>query len=666
MTRHSLLFGIPLFTAQLLCQTPAAWTPELSMRVNTIGQVVPSNDGEWVAYTQTRAVMEAEVSELRSQVFLARSDGSRQVQLTRGGESSTAPSFSPDSRFVYFLSGRAAEEDRRNIWRIPVDGGEAERLGEWDGKLGTYQVSPDGKWIAFTGRRTGAEREKAKSEKRDFRVIDEDPANQTLWILSAGAASSDERQPKQVFEATYHIAEFDWSPDSRSIVFQYHPTGAADDWTKADLSEVQVENGAVKSLAGSPAAENSPRYSPDGEWVAYLRHPDPVRWARECRFVLLRRESGEKRELPVTEDECGRGTNLLGWAPDSKALYFTETNGTQNLLKIMPTDGSVTELYRPLSGTLSSYGGSARLSDSGTHLGFAQESSGRPVEAFVLSVSGGFPREVSRANRDLVMPPLGETKTVRWKSKDGLEIEGLLTYPVGYKSGEEYPLALVIHGGPMGVFTQTFLGNRGLYPLAALASSGYAILRPNPRGSSGYGKQFRFGNYDDWGGGDYEDIMAGVDHVIALGVADPNRLAVMGWSYGGYMTAWVITHTGRFKAAAAGAAVTNLRSFTGTADIPGFLPDYFSGESWENAELYRKHSPMSHVKGATTPTLILHGEADLRVPVSQSYELYNALKRQGVTTKMVVYPRQPHGPREPKFLLDIAQRHLDWVEKYVK
>jgi dipeptidyl aminopeptidase/acylaminoacyl peptidase len=178
--------------------------------------------------------------------------------------------------------------------------------------------------------------------------------------------------------------------------------------------------------------------------------------------------------------------------------------------------------------------------------------------------------------------------------------------------------------------------------------------------------RFRRANLNDWGGMDYEDLMAGVDQVIKMGVADPDRLAVMGWSYGGFMTSWVVTHTQRFKAAAVGAGVTNLWSFTGTADIPGFLPDYFSGQPWDNFAAYQKHSPMSFVKGATTPTLILHGEADVRVPISQGYELYNALKQQGVVTKMVVYPRTPHGPREPKFLLDIMQRHLDWVDKYVR
>jgi dipeptidyl aminopeptidase/acylaminoacyl peptidase len=328
----------------------------------------------------------------------------------------------------------------------------------------------------------------------------------------------------------------------------------------------------------------------------------------------------------------------------------------------MPLEGGPAVEYEPPAGTLGAVG----LNLKGSHLGFAWEASEEAPEAWVLALGGGRPVRVSRANADLPKLPLGKTELVRWKSTDGLEIEGLLTYPVAYKPGERVPLILHIHGGPAGVFRETFLGAPGLYPLAAFSAKGYAILRPNPRGSSGYGKKFRFANYNDWGGMDYQDLMAGVDHVIQMGVADPERLAVMGWSYGGYMTSWIITQTKRFKAAVIGAPVTNLWSFTGTADIPGFLPDYFSGEFWTNFEAYRKHSPLAHVKGVSTPALILHGEADIRVPVSQGYEYYQALKRQGVPVKMVVYPREPHGPREPKFRLDIMNRHLEWVEKYVR
>ncbi|MBL8141712.1 MAG: S9 family peptidase, partial [Acidobacteria bacterium] len=197
------------------------------------------------------------------------------------------------------------------------------------------------------------------------------------------------------------------------------------------------------------------------------------------------------------------------------------------------------------------------------------------------------------------------------------------------------------------------------------AADGYAVLRVNPRGSSGYGRSFRYANLADWGGGDFRDLMAGVDHVIGLGVADADRLGVMGWSYGGFMTSWIVTQTKRFKAASAGAAVTNLVSFTGTADIPGFIPSYFKGESWETFELWRAHSPVLNAKGVSTPTLIQHGEADVRVPISQGYEFYTVLKRQGVTTKMTVYPRQPHGFTEPKMTLDAARANVAWFARFL-
>jgi len=203
------------------------------------------------------------------------------------------------------------------------------------------------------------------------------------------------------------------------------------------------------------------------------------------------------------------------------------------------------------------------------------------------------------------------------------------------------------------------------YPVAVFGARGYAVLRANIRGSSGYGFDFRNANFRDWGGADYQDLLAGVDQLVSKGIADPDRLGIMGWSYGGFMTSWAVTQTKRFKAASVGAGVTNLMSFTGTADIPGFLPDYFGGELWDVFEVWRAHSAMFQVKGVSTPTLIQHGDADLRVPISQGYEFYNALKRQGVVTKMVVYPRQPHGLQEPKLILDAMNRNLEWFDEWV-
>ncbi|MDA1314148.1 MAG: S9 family peptidase [Acidobacteria bacterium] len=642
-------------------QTSPVWTPELSMQVDTIGEVVPSPDGRWVAYTRTTAVMEEEKSEMVTQIHVALADGTRRLQLTRGEKSASSPAFTPDGGFVYFVSSRSGE---RNIWRIAVSGGEAERITDWEGSIGGFRVSPDGSWLAFTGRKKKADIEKAKKQKRDFRVIDEDAKNNGLWMAPSGPGAQD-RTPRQLVDGTNHITDFEWSPDSRKIVFEHQPRNEPDHWMQADISEIEVANKTVKKVAADEVSERSPKYSPDGKLLAYLRSSTVRNWAGEGRFIVKDLSTGKQRTLALTHDEGGRGTNLLGFSADSKRVLFTETQGVRNVLVGMDLDGKPRNLGFPETGALASNGGGSRLNATGTHIGAAAESLTKPVEAYVFDVKSGKATKSSDAHGNLTLPPLGMTEVIRWKSKDGMEIEGLLTYPVSYKRGARAPLVLEIHGGPMGVFTETFIGARGLYPRAAFASEGYAVLRPNPRGSSGYGLAFRTANMNDWGGGDYEDIMSGVDHVIEMGVADPDRMVVMGWSYGGFMTSWVVGQTDRFKAACVGAAVTNLWSFTGTSDILDFLPGYFKGEPWENFEGYRKHSPMNYVQNVKTPSLVLHGEEDLRVPISQGYEFYNALKRRGVKTQMVVYPRTPHGPTEPKFLLDVAKRHLAWTEEHL-
>ncbi|MGB8192992.1 MAG: prolyl oligopeptidase family serine peptidase, partial [Chitinophagaceae bacterium] len=228
-------------------------------------------------------------------------------------------------------------------------------------------------------------------------------------------------------------------------------------------------------------------------------------------------------------------------------------------------------------------------------------------------------------------------------------------------------LILNIHGGPAGVFTQNFIaGNQAVYPIAAMAEKGIFVLRPNPRGSTGYGVEFRTANSRDWGGGDYKDLMAGVDHVVKTGLADPEKLGVMGWSYGGFMSSWVVGHTTRFKAASIGAPVVNLISQDGTSDIAEFLHSYNTKYYWEDYDTYTLQSPLRYVGNVKTPVMLQHGEADERVPFSQSKEFYLALKRRGVPVRLLALPRQPHGPTEPKMNLKAMQTNVEWFEKYLQ
>jgi len=631
---------------------PRQWTPEVSMKVHNIADVLPSPDGSAVVWSESTAVITAEKSEVNTQLFFALSDGSHRLQLTRGEKSAKAPEFSPDGSFVYFTSDRSG---KGNVFRIPVDGGEAQRITDIRGDLGSYHLSPDGKWIAFTASPERPEIETAKRLKADFRVVDEDPADQSLYVVAAQEDGPGKHAAKKLVSGPFTVGAFTWSPDSRTIAFESRPAPDADASRKCDISEVEVESGAVRAIAATPATEAQPKYSLDGRYLAFVR--TPLAPFQPGRIVLHDRSDARQRELPDTFDA---EPNLAGWAADSRQVYFTEPKGTRTILYAMPVDGPPRAAFTP-KGTL---GGGLRLNARGTHAGLALQSASEPVEAYAIDLRSMTPVQVSAANANLPKLPLGETQVIHWKNA-GEDLEGLLTLPPGYEKGKKIPLILNIHGGPSGDFTETFTGAAGLYPVASFAAQGWAVLRVNPRGSIGYGLKFRAANLNDWGGGDYKDLMTGVDHVIEMGIADPNRLVVMGWSYGGYMTNWVIGQTTRFKAAATGAGLSDLISMWGTNDIPSTLDDYFLGPPTEQSDRYVRMSPLFYVKNVTTPTLILHGEVDPRVPTGQGYEMYNALKRRGVETVMVVYPRTKHGPEEPKFVLDIMRRHVEWVSKHI-
>ena len=526
--------------------------------------------------------------------------------------------------------------------------------------VGSFAWSPTGDRIAFLMKDAESDdEEKGAKGKDDSRWVDENVKINRLYVVSLQKDASGKREPRKLTTDQNIDGDFDWSPDGKSIVFARTRMPKADFWTTSDLMLIDVSSGEVKPLAATAAAESSPAYSPDGNWIAFLVSDDPPRWAGYRRVALVPANGGSPKLLAETFDAQ---PNILDWSADGRTIYFSETRGTvSRIYSLDVTSNTITELNKG-----NEVIGAPSFNRSRTMLGFILQANDKPPEAYVTGIKNFAPVQVSRVNADLPKLPLGKSEVLKWKSADGMDVEGLLTYPVNYQAGKRVPLLLVIHGGPAGVFTQSFLeGNRSVYPLAAFADRGYAILRVNPRGSSGYGQKFRFANIKDWGGGDYQDLMTGVDQVIKMGVADPERLGVMGWSYGGFMTSWIVTQTKRFKAASVGAGVTNLMSFIGTADIPSFIPDYFGAQPWDDLEVYRSHSAMFNMKGVITPTLVQHGEADERVPISQGYEFYNALKVRNVPTRMIVLPRMPHGPNEPKMVLKAKQSNLEWFEKYL-
>ena len=653
-------------------ESPSVWTPELMMQVKRVGTVVVSPDGKRVAYTVRHAVIDGDDSEYRTQINVADVQRKESRQLTQGSKSCDDPQWSPNGHWIAFVSSRAG---KKNLWMIHVDGGEAFQLTEMKSDIGSFRWSPKGDSIAFTAIDPVTEDEEiAFHKKNDAKVVDENVKLNRLHLVAFSGPISRPSSSRQLTAGTLSIVSesragrsgYDWSPDGTKIAAAHTISPRPDDWPTADLSLINVADGTVKPLLNTKAAETSPLFSPDGNQIACTISDNPPTWGGFRTVHLISVADGSTTKLADTFDGFGRYSDLVGWSSNGNQLFFTEVQGTNMKLLALKKQGPPVEGSHAVVSTSKGMSLSGvSLNSTGTHFGFGWERLDQPVEAFISTVAPFEPIVVSNVNGDISLPPLPRTEVVRWKSSDGLDIDGLLTYPNDYKKGQKSPLLLIVHGGPMGVFTQIFDGSPGTYPIAAFASKGYAVLRPNPRGSSGYGKTFRHANYNDWGGGDFQDVMTGVDHVIAQGIADPDRLGVMGWSYGGFMTSWAITQTKRFRAASVGAGITNVMSFTGTADIPGFLPDYFQGEYWHKFDAYRNRSAMFQIKGVSTPTLIQHGERDERVPLSQGLELYSALKRQGCTTKMIIYPRTPHGIEEPRLLLDCMNRNLDWFDQHV-
>lgn len=634
------------------------WTPELSMRYKTIQQTAISPDGNLIAYVVRDPVMEGEKSEYLSQIWVASVDGEMNFQYTHEEKSSTNPAFSPDGTFLAFTSSRSGSNQ---IWALRVRGGEAEQLTSSDNDVGSFKWSPDGSRIAYTMRDPDTEEEKkAKEEKRDVILVDQDHKYSHIYTVTVATGEGGERETKRLTVGEFHVQSFDWSPDGTTIAFAHAPdpninTG----FVSGDVSTVPSDSGTVTPLVDWPGVDGSPLYSPDGNWIAFVSeggNPEPIGLGD---LYVIPSSGGARRKLAETHD---RSPGLLAWSGDGRNLLVTETHGTTRHVFSVPVDGGEPRPVTTGDGVV----GAISFDENTARMAFTYQETEMPVDVYVSPVVEFRKAKLTELHEGVAQPPMGRTELIRWESSDdGIEIEGLLTYPVDYEDGRAYPLILNIHGGPAGAFIQSFTGNPAIYMLQYFAQEGYAILRPNPRGSTGYGKEFRFANYMDWGFGDYEDLMSGVDRVVEMGVAHPDSLLAMGWSYGGYMTSFLVTRTDRFQAASMGAGLPNLISMVSTTDIPDYLVAHMGNEFWDDYETYERHSAMYRIANVTIPTQVIHGENDLRVPFTQGQEFYTALRRRGIPTEMVVYPRTPHGPREPKLLMDVSQRIMKWFERFL-
>jgi dipeptidyl aminopeptidase/acylaminoacyl peptidase len=634
------------------------WTPEFQMKFRGIRGTAISPDGSLVAYVVREPIMEEEKSEYLDHIWVVSADGSSDIQYTRGDASAASPAFSPDGRYLAFLSKRS---EKTQVWMMHVRGGEAEQVTECEGNVSSFKWSPDGTRIGFImADPETEEEEERKKQKRDVILVDKNFHYSHIYAITVEKDDEGARRTERITEGEFHVTGFDWSPEGQTIVFAFAPDPRLNQgYSNRDISIVAADGGEIEPLVSRAGVDGGPLYSPDGKWVAFTSHggrPEPIGLQD---VWVVPAGGGEPKMLAETPN---RSAGLIAWSGDSKTIYLTETVRTSNHVIALPIDGAPARQVSAGEGVIRNIA----FGPSVGRLSYTFEKPEEPVEVYISAIDSFEMKRLTDVNHAVPRPAMGRTELLRWESTDGFEIEGLLTYPVSYEDGKSYPLILNVHGGPAGAFTQSFTGNPGIYMIQTFAQNGFAVLRPNPRGSTGYGKDFRYANFKDWGFGDADDLLAGVDKVIDMGVADPEKLCLMGWSYGGYMTSFMVTRTNRFKAASMGAGLPNLVSMVTTTDIPDYLAAHMGGEFWLDYETYEKHSAMYRIKNVTTPTQVIHGAQDLRVPFTQGQEFYVALTRLGVPTEMIVYPRTPHGPREPKFLMDVTPRILAWFEKHLK
>lgn len=619
------LIATSLFTTAALAEA-SAWTADKLLGTKVITDPQLSPDRREALYVATDYALADEKGLAVSRVYR-----SGLGPITGPDSSSMQPRWSPNGDVIAYVS---KESGVKRLYLVE-NGVKKEIMSGGEKDVHTYAWSPDGKKIAFV---------------RDDK----------LWIYdgnSAEALTGSEYIVKGLGDFGTTNVEFDWSPDGTKITFSYtKEPGFEAFYIASGIGVVDIATKKVITFVNESPFESQPRFSPDGKWIAYLKGTGDKHYGIN-RVAALRSLEGETKELATTPNGGPflAGPNLLGWNKEASGLIYFEPKGTKFDLYLIPIDGSAPKALIQDRAFIKE----PTLSPDRSAIAFVKQSSETAPEVYYSTLEKYDPVQLTEINTKL--PLATPTEKISWES-EGLTIEGLLTYPKGYKEGEKYPLLLVIHGGPMGMFDETYLGTPTIYPLSTFAEEGYFILRVNPRGSSGYGIPFRLANFNDWGGKDMLDLLRGVDYVIGRGLADENRLGVMGWSYGGYMTAWLITQTNRFKAASCGAGICDIALLNRTTDLYHFIGDCLGTDE----ELYKNRSPITYVKSVETPCLIQHGTDDKRVPVSQAYEWFNALEKNGKVATLQILPEMGHRVPNINLLRHAMQANLEWFNHYLK
>lgn len=578
---------------------------------------------------------------------------SKSFQLTNSPRGESNPRFMPDGR-IAFTSNR----ENRNAWYvISPNGGEAVKLVEGGDSVPTGgSFSRDGKFLVFTEQTQRADKKEwdERVKRKDDGYYAEQKLTYThIWVYDLAAKSK-----KQITTGTTDNTGPAFSPDAKWVAFTSNRTGRgqrdANTSNNTDLFVVATSGGEPRQLTTNQGPDNQPVWSPDGQWIAYSSSDRVNSSADQMDLKVIPATGGQPRNLTADLDYS---ISNIEWSKDGKYLYFVAAEGlTSKLYKVAATGGKPVQVSLGDGYVVSDF----TATDDGSKWLVTGATMNDASVVYLASADGVQPKRVFEDHDNLSEFNLARSQTLTWKGADNWEIEGILTYPLGYEQGKKYPLILQVHGGPFGRYAATFNAGAQIW-----AARGYAVLQGNPRGSSGRTFAFGAANQNDWGGKDFVDIMKGVDHVIAMGVADTSKMAVMGGSYGGFMTFWTVTQTPRFKAAIGHAGISDWYSFFGQTDIPNLLEFGFGGLPSASKATYERWSPIEYASKVTTPLLITHGENDTRVPIPQADEYYRLLKKLGKTVEFLRYPREGHGIAEPMHRLHLDQEQAKWFDQYV-
>jgi dipeptidyl aminopeptidase/acylaminoacyl peptidase len=623
-----------------------------------------SPDGRFVAYTVRMANWDDNAYDTQIWLVDTRAGGSssapgapaapRPRQLTNGKKSSTSPAWSPDGSKLAFASDRT---DKRQIYLINPLGGEAEAITSLEDGVGSFAWSPDGRSIAFTSTEPKSTALKDRDKKYgEFQVVEQDYRMSHLSILDV-----EKKTTRPLTSGAFTVGRFTWSPDGTMIAFDHTINNSPGSSGSGDISIVTVANGSIRKLVTQDGPDSHPVWSPDGATIAFeTAMANPAYFYTNRVIATVPAGGGTPSVLTSAFDE---DPSIVEWS--RAGIYFSASQKTYaGLFRLDPATKAIARVGAAANAVQSGFS----FTHDGTKVAFLSSDATSMSEVFTAGAGLTDARRLTDFNGQTRGWATGTMEVVSWKSQDGAAVEGVLHKPSDFSAAKKYPLLVVIHGGPTGIsraipFTST------IYPIDVWVPRGVLVLEPNYRGSAGYGEKFRSLNVKNLGTGDAWDVLSGVDALVAKGVVDRDRVGVMGWSQGGYISAFLATHDAtRFKAISVGAGISDWMTYYVNTDIHPFTRQYLQATPWDDPAIYSKTSPITYIKQARTPTLIQHGATDQRVPLPNAFELYQGLKDNNVPTKLIVYQGFGgigHGPSKPKSYRATMEHNLEWFDQWM-